>query len=326
MNPEKLLQNQNTLKLKFRELKNASRLELSAQLVMVKYSTNRDRTRTYSLKYVPTTEKLEKRLKSVVLKKVEESNDYQDYSLDSLEPEEDGILGLDYSETDFFAIFKQLQTIDPETDVITGVEELELSKSYLIVLRNIDGIQLVGYKALPENWKIKGKKNLLSLLFKDNQFTDVEEGQIFSISKTVDSIYFQETMFILSKKDFERGLNFREGMKANTQNFYNEVQDIGLFVNLNLLSQKVGDNLRLMRKVAQVRNLGHYKNQHFLSKLQAYCGSPGWEDLCFNGGQIVLDDSNIEGVLNALADKRLLSELTQTHYEVDSAKKLQFKR
>ena len=60
---------------------------------------------------------------------------------------------IDYDQTDFYKIFEELTELNPEEDVIEDVDELVRAKAYLIILRNRDGIQVVGLKQFPKTGK-----------------------------------------------------------------------------------------------------------------------------------------------------------------------------
>jgi hypothetical protein len=279
----------------------------------------RDRVSQYTVKYVPIDVRLERRLRNIVLGHIENSNTVEEYSFDCPEPEADQVRTIGYEETDFYRIFEQLENLNPEEDIIENVDELIKSKAYLIILRTAEGIQVVGFKTLPENWKLKRSRGLISLLYKENRFEDIEEENIFSISSLVDLFYHNGFLFILSKKEFERGLNFREGMINNANALYEEVNNLNLFVNMDILTQRVGNNQRYLRKIATIRNLGHYKNSVYLQRLQQLSDIKGW-NIQFDQGQIVITEDNLDDILTLLQNKRLHSELTEEDFDVESTK------
>lgn len=281
----------------------------------------RERISHYDAKYVPIDEKLERRLKNIIAKQIDRSNNVEEYSYDCPEPEEDLVRTINYEETDFYRIFEHLSELNPEEDIIAGIDELIKAKAYMIILRDRSGIQVVGFKTLPENWKMKRNRGLISLLYKGKRFEDLEEENVFSISNTIDLFYFKEILFILSKKDFERGLNFREGMIDNANEMYQEVEKLKLFVNMDILTARVGNNQRYLRKIATIRNLGHYRNPNFLQKMQQLNLQKGW-NIIFENGQIVFTDDTLDDILTILQNKRLHSELTDEDFDVGSAKPL----
>jgi hypothetical protein len=302
-------------------LRNLKSLDLSSANITlaVVREYKRDRVSQYTVRYVPIDERLESRLRRIVLEHIENSNTVEEYSFDCPEPEADQVRTISYEETDFYRIFEQLETLNPEEDIIENVDELIKSKAYLIILRTAVGIQVVGFKTLPENWKLKRSRGLISLLYKENRFEDIEEENIFSISSLVDLFYYNNFLFILSKREFERGLNFREGMINNANVLYEEVREQNLFVNMDILTQRVGNNQRYLRKIATIRNLGHYKNPVYLQRLQQLSGTKGW-NIQFENGQIVITEENLDDILTLLQNKRLHSELTEEDFDVESTK------
>lgn len=305
---------------KLRALKQLNLSRASVSLAIVK-EYKIDRVSRYDIKYVPIEGNLERRLKNIVLSQINSSNTVEDYTYDCPEPEEDQVRGIDYEETDFYKIFGILKQLNPEEDIIENIDELVRAKAYVIILRNREGIQVVAFKTLPENWKMKYSRGLIPLLFTENSFKDLDDDNVFSISSTIDLFYFEETIFILSKKEFEKGLNFREGMIANAENLYQEVAQLNLFSNIEILTTRVGNNQRYLRKIAIIRNLGHFRNPVFIQRLQQVSELKGW-NINFKNGVIVFTDETLDDILTLLQNKRLHSELTNEDFDVESVKPL----
>ena len=298
-----------------RQLKELDLSRSNVTLAVVK-EYKRDRVSQYTVKYVPIDIRLEIRLRNIIASPINNSNTVEEYTYDCPEPEEDQVRAIGYEETDFYIIFKQLEELNPEEDIIENVDELVKSKAYMIILRNAEGIQVVGFKTLPENWRMKRSKGLIPLLFTENRFEDLEQENVFSITSIVDLFYFNEYLFILSKKDFERGLNFREGMINNANQMYQEVEQLNLFVNIEVLTNRVGNNQRYLRKIATIRNLGHFRNSLFLQRIQQLSMAKGW-NIQFDNGQIVFSDESLDVILTILQNKRLHSEFTDEDFDVD---------
>ena len=161
-----------------------------AGLAIVK-EYKRERVSHYDIKYVQIDEKLEKRLRSILLQTVEGANTFEEYSFDCPEPEADMVRTLDAGETDFAGVFKDLKKLTPEADIISSVDELIAAKAYMIVLRSAEGIELVGYKRLPENWKMIKQKGLIPLLYRENRFV---EQLISSTSNNCFSFFPKKTL------------------------------------------------------------------------------------------------------------------------------------
>jgi hypothetical protein len=310
-----------TLKQKYNELKKETFTSLIFQLAIVK-EYKRDRKSHYSIKYVEIDGKLEKRLRSILLKCIDSSKSFEEYKIDGAENEAGEIKGMDFQETDYYTIHELLMNTQPQNALISGIDELVQAKAYLIVARDKDKIIASGYRIIPENWKLKKIKGLIPVLFKNNKFEDIDDTPVFSISSSIDFIYYQDALFILSKKNFERGLNFREGMKAKAVVFYDSIENLGLIKNIDALKELVGDNQKYLRKVAVIENLGLYKDPNFIKNIDKFSGINKWDVELING-QFVLTENNIEALLSLLQNKRLKSEITEEFFDVDSAKKVE---
>lgn len=302
------------------DLKNLNLSRAYISLAIVK-EYKKERVSHYDIKYVQIDELIEKRLRGIINNHINNSNTVEEYTYDCPEPEAEQLRAIDYSQTDFYKILEQLRELNPEEDIINGLDELVMAKAYLIVLRNREGIQVVGFKTLPENWKMKRSKGLIPLLYKENRFEDLEEENVFSIAGLVDLIYFNDLLFILSKKEFERGLNFREGMIENANLMFEEISQLNLFGNINILANRVGNNQRYLRKISTIKNLGYYKDPKFLERVQQVCHEKGW-DIRFDQGQITFTEETIDDILTILQNKRLHSEITNQDFDVESAKPL----
>ncbi|MDO9001594.1 MAG: DUF4868 domain-containing protein [Bacteroidota bacterium] len=305
-------------KQKLKALKSIDLSNAKLSLAVVK-EYKKDRVSQYDVKFVKIESKLVKRLRGIVLAKINKSNTVENYTFDCPEPEEDHVKSINYSETDFHSILTKIEELNPETDTIEDVEELIKAKAYVIILRIKGEIQVVAFKNIPENWKMKNSKGLIPLLFNDGQFEDLEQDKVFSISSTVDIIYYDEVLFILSKKDFEKGLNFREGMIAGAEEMYKQADELNLFIGIDILKEKVGNNQRYLRKIATIKNLGHYKDPLFLKRLEEICILKNWK-ITFDNGQIVITEETLDDILTLLQNKRLHSELTEQDFDVESVK------
>jgi hypothetical protein len=296
-----------------------SRADVSLAIVR---EYKRQRVSQYNVQYVKIDTALENRLRNIVIRKIQVANTFEPYEFDCPEPVEDQVRAINSDSTDFHRIFEILEPLNPEENTIDDIEELLKAKAYLIIVRDDNGIQAIGFKTLPENWKMKKNKGLIPLLFRENRFEDLEQENVFSISGTIDVIYHDEALFILSKKEFETGLNFRDGMLAKAEELYTELRTSNLLVNIEILTNKVGNNQRYLRKLATIKNLGYYQDATYLERLRQVSESANW-GIEFQNGQIVITEDNLEAVLTVLQNKRLHSQLTEETFDVDSAKKLE---
>ena len=310
-----------TIRQKFNQLKSLDFSNSFVSLAIVK-KYNRNREFHYIIEYVEIEEELEAKLLEIVIRKINHASSFEEYSYDCPEPEEDLVRTIEYESTDFYKIMESLAELNPEEDKVNSVEDLVKAKSYIIIVRNNEGIQVVGFKSIPENWKLKKSKGFIPLLFENNTFKGLETDNVFSISNSLDFIFFDELLFILSKKAFETGMNFREGMIAKADELYEETEQLNLFVNLDILKKRVGNNQRYLRKIASIKNLGYYRDQNYLERFRQVNEIKNW-GIDFDNGQIVITEETLDDVLTVLQNKRLHSELSEEDFDVESVKKLE---
>jgi Domain of unknown function (DUF4868) len=299
------------------ELKGLDLSKTRVHLIIVR-EYKQGRTSRYILKYVETDKNLNKRLRAILIAAIAKAQEVEVYAFDAPEPEGGLIRSIDYAETDFHKIYDQYDHLNPEEDKIEDVKELAKAKGYLIVLTGKDK-EIIGYRRIPESWKPVADRNLFNVLFHDKTFVDLEDENVFSIANSIEMFYFRETVFILSMQGFERAMNFREGMMERAEVLYEEFSEQELFVDLNFLKEKVGNNQRYLRQLAIIENKGYYKDQAFLDRLLELSVQKHW-NIQFVDGHIQITDQNFSDVLILLQNRRLHSEITDEDFDVGNAK------
>jgi hypothetical protein len=299
------------------ELKGLDLSKTRVHLIIVR-EYKQARTSRYILRYVDTDKSLNKRLRGIVMAEIAKAQEVEGYAFDAPEPEGGLIRSIDYAETDFHKMYEQYDRLNPEEDKIADVKELARAKGYMIVLTGKDK-EVIGYRRIPESWKPVEDRNLFSVLFHDKTFVDLEDENVFSIANSIEMFYFRETVFILSMQGFEKAMNFREGMMDRAEVLYGEFAEQALFVDLNFLKSKVGNNQRYLRQLAIIENKGYYKDQAFLDTLRVLSAQKHW-NIQFVDGQIQITDDNFNDVLTLLQNRRLHSEITNEDFDVGNAK------
>lgn len=101
------------------------------------------------------------------------------------------------------------------------------------------------------------------MVFHNNMLVDLSQQEIFRIDGKVDFFTYNGVIFIADKRNFEAALNFREGMERNRDEIVKEFSELGLFENATAVSEFVGNNLRRLRRLSQVKKLAITKTPHF---------------------------------------------------------------
>lgn len=151
---------------------------------------------------------------------------------------------------------------------------------------------------------------------------DIEQKEIFRIDGKVDFFSYDGTTFIADKKNFEAALNFREGMERNRDEIVREFHNLNLFDNASEVSTLVGDSIRRLRRLSQVKRAGYYKDVNFLENLKRVNAEENWGIKYSADGKLLVTEDDIDIVLRVLNNDRLTSKINSENFDVDVKHKL----
>jgi Domain of unknown function (DUF4868) len=145
------------------------------------------------------------------------------------------------------------------------------------------------------------------LLFKDATLVDIDTKDIFTIDTRIDFFANRNNLFILNKKDFESGLNFRARLERARDEVLSEFGGMGLLSSTEALAKKVGSNLGMLRKLSEIQKNGYYKDKNFVEKLRAANTQHHWNLAFDESGKIIVEDEKVDLILTLLNNSRLQS-------------------
>lgn len=278
------------------------------------------RSAKYEIFHVNVDEPLRKKLRGITSEKIKKSNVAIEYDFNSADLD-DNLLGLPTADTDLHAILQTLQSEeDPPT--VDQYEALLGSWIYIARLDIKDQPPLFSARRVSEGWTTKKVMQLINMVFQNNMLVDIGEQEIFRIDGKVDFFTYDGFIFIADKKNFETALNFREGMERNRDEIVKEFASLGLFENAAAVSDLVGNNLRHLRKLSQVKKAGYYRDPNFLASLRKVSEEDGWGIQYSPDGKLLVTADDIETVLRVLNNDRLTSKINAENFDVDVKHKL----
>jgi len=181
---------------------------------------------------------------------------------------------------------------------------------------------LFSARRISETWGAKKVFQFVNMIYKDNMLVDLDQQEIFHIDGKVDFFSFNGTTFIANKKNFETALNFREGMERNRDEIVQEFKAANLFVDAEEITRLVGNNIRRLRKLSQVKKSGYYADPRFLSKLKQVSDEESWGIQYSDEGKLIVTEDDIDTILKVLNNDRLKSPINQENFDVDVKHKL----
>jgi hypothetical protein len=303
-----------------RQLKQLKRIDFSAgitSLWLVKRYLA-DRRAQYSILKVEIEKKLKKRLKQIVTDTIAESNTIDEYSFVT-EDQDDRLLGLEVSDTDFESIRGEIDR-GSEVPKAKRIEDLLGSWAYVIKLQ-VDSKVVYGFCKISTLWSTKKVMGVVNLVFENQVLIDLEDKQVFKIESKLDFLCFENILFILDKQQFESALNFRVGMEQKRDQVIQEFQNLKIFQDVSPIQKKVGNNLRFLRKISMVSKNGYYRNVDFMRRLKELNESEGC-GLTIVNDQIIVTENDVELVLTLLNNDRLVSPINEEVFDVSVKKKV----
>lgn len=274
----------------------------------------------YEVLQVNIDEKLRTKLRQVAINKLQKSTDAFEYDFNTSELD-DNLLGISTAETDFQIIIDNILAVK-EPEIVNVYESLLGSWLYIVRLDLKGHPPLFSARRVSEAWTTKKVKQLINMIFRDNMLVDIEQQEIFRIDGKVDFFSFDGAIFIADKRNFEAALNFREGMERNRDEIVHEFEALGLFKNASAVSELVGNNLRRLRRLSQVKKAGYYNDPNFLKELKKVNEAEGWGIKYSADGKLLVTEEDIETILRVLNNDRLTSKINAENFDVDVKHKL----
>ncbi|MEG1979531.1 MAG: DUF4868 domain-containing protein, partial [Victivallaceae bacterium] len=165
-------------------------------------------------------------------------------------------------------------------------------------------------------------KSPLNLFYRNCQLQVLTEERIFQMDGRIDFILYDENIFISNKKNFETAMNFRQGLLNNRDLIIEELTRLAIFDHPERLPELIGDNLRLLRHLAQIQKSGYYRSVEYLQKARNICRRERWNITFNEQGQIIISPETLPDILQILNNDRLISLINQEKFAVNQKQKL----
>jgi hypothetical protein len=280
------------------------------------------RIATYSVLRVEAEDKLKKKLRDIARSAIDEANAIAPYDYVTDDQDDGQVFAVGADEAGFGAIQKEIES-GGEAPLVTTVDDLTSAWAYVAKI-NADGNEpIYAFRRLSTSWstkKVGGGPFGINSFFDSGMLVDLDDRQIFRIDRRVDFFVHAGTLFILNKRQFEVGMNFREGMERHRDEVLQEFTDLELFSDVGVFRAVIQDNMKLLRRIATVRKNGYYKDPEFIAKLQQRAVELGWP-IEIVDSKIVVNDQNVELVLRFINNDRLQSPINDEVFDV-SVKRL----
>lgn len=248
---------------------------------------------------------------SGIIPSIEETLDYSLLALN----DENTVLTIPAIET-HAGLLTQAVGQETQDRKITELNDMLNSKFYLIKITNGDQV-LYAVRRTDQNWLSKKAFDKNHLFFRDQRLT-LETDPHFEIYRSVDFFILDDTVFCLSKKNFETILDYKQAHENDFAGLQAEPEFAGVFSNMQPLIDYIGTHKGRLRRASAIKQKGHYKDADFMERVRDRHADYKLNIQFDDDGKIVSTDATAPDIMKALLDHRLMSGFSEGIFDVQS--------
>ncbi len=226
---------------------------------------------------------------------------------------------LEHSLEDSEGLIALLQVVDaPEAENTDAqLKQLKGAVGYLVKFQSGDRTVYAVRKTAP-TWKPTVRNKLINAIFVNGELSAVPD-ESFTFDSYFDFYCFNETIFVASKRAYESTVSDRAVYKRSFDDLTVDPQFLSIFSDVEPLKQYVGQNAIQLRRMTVIQQRALYRIPEFPEKVKTVSNARNWGINFDDNGKITVCENTVRVVIQVLLDHRLLSEVTETIYDVPDA-------
>lgn len=226
---------------------------------------------------------------------------------------------LEHSLEESEGLIALLQVVDaPEAENTDAqLKQLKGAVGYLVKFQSGDQTVYAVKKTAP-TWKPKVRNKMINAVFVNGELSVVSD-ESFSFDSYFDFYCLNETIFVASKRAYESTVADKTVYKRCFDDLTVDPQFVSVFSDIEPLKKYVGQNAIQLRRMTVIQQKALYTILGFTKKVKDVSDSRNWGINFDQNKKIVLCEDTVRVVIQILLDHRLLSEVTETTYDVPDA-------
>jgi hypothetical protein len=212
-----------------------------------------------------------------------------------------------------------LASVDvPENENVDAqLKQLTGAAGYLVKFQAAGQTVYAVKKAAP-TWKSKVRMKMLNAIFKNGELS-AAPSDTFTFEDHFDFYCLGEAIFVISRGAYESTAGDRT-MYAKSFDLLTKDKDfLAVVSDVEPFKRYVGNNATHLKRMTAIKQKGLYARHGFAERVRKVSEARGWGIVFDEKGRIVLSENTARVVLHVLLDHRLLSEITETTYDVPDA-------
>lgn len=226
---------------------------------------------------------------------------------------------LEHSLKDSEGLIALLQVVDaPEAENTDAqLKQLKGAVGYLVKFQSVDQTVYAVRKTAP-TWKPSVRNKLINAIFVNGELSAVP-NESFTFDSNFDFYCFNQTIFVISKRAYESTVSDTVVYKRSFDDLTVDQQFASIFSDIEPLKKYVGQNAIQLRRMTVIQQKALYRIPGFPEKVKVVNDIRDWGIKFDSNGKIAVCENTARIVIQVLLDHRLLSEVTETIYDVPDA-------
>lgn len=282
----------------------------TVQLWVFKKSTAASRFRAW---HVRTDRDIEQLFRNTIKREVDATTEAVAYTPISQNNESSCLThALEESE----GLIALLDRVDaPETENLDAeLNHLKGAAGYLVKFQFDDRIVYAIRRTSP-TWKPKIRSSLINAIFRNGELSAAPD-ETFSFDSFFDFYCLNETVFVKAKRAYESTMSEKGVYQRSFEQLAVDANFTSLFSDIQPLMDYVGTNAMQLRRITVIQQKALYMRPEFSQRVRAVNEVRGFGLRFDERDRIVACQDTAKTIMQILLDHRLISEITDTVYDV----------
>lgn len=226
---------------------------------------------------------------------------------------------LEHSLEESEGLIALLQAVDvPEAENTDAqLKQLKGAVGYLVKFQ-LENQTVYAVRKTAPTWKTAVRNKLINAIFVNGELSAVP-NESFTFDSYFDFYCLNETIFVSSKRAYESTMSDKKAYKKSFDDLTIDPEFLSIFTDVEPLKRYVGQNSMQLRRMTVIQQKGLYRNPEFSDRVKSVSDIRKWGINFDQGGKISVCQETAKVVIQVLLDHRLLSEVTETTYDVPDA-------
>ncbi len=203
----------------------------------------------------------------------------------------------------------------PEAENVDAeLKHLKGAAGYLVKFQH-DGHIVYAIRRTAPTWRPKIRSSLINAIFHNGELSATPE-ETFSFDSFFDFYCLNETIFVKAKRAYESTMSEKKIYQRSFEELAVDNDFTSLFSDIQPLKDYVGTNAMQLRRITVIQQKALYMRPGFSQKVKTVNEARNF-GLNFDASdKIVACQDTAKTIMQILLDHRLLSEITDTIYDV----------